>query len=200
MTNPALHLASLLSPLQPHKPATKTEQRRSHPQRVHRHGSESSFRPNPCLNRPPWIGTDTPQHFEVLLDDPRLLAVNKPSGLPHSRRRLFGKHPPAPGAKQFPNANPVHRLGRAHLRHRPLRQNTRRRLESNRKLEHAKIQKSTGRWLKTLRSTTSTKSQHPSASYRIRVSVLCGPQPGGKPSKVIGKGESHALQAPQHLR
>jgi 23S rRNA pseudouridine1911/1915/1917 synthase len=65
-------------------------------------------------NRPPWIEPDAPQHFEVLLDDPYLLAVNKPSGLPT-----------LPGAgflestllrlvqKQFPNANPVHRLGRA---------------------------------------------------------------------------------------
>src|SRR5258708_4919589 len=33
-------------------------------------------------NRPPWIEPDTPQHFEVLLNDPHLLAVNNPSGLP----------------------------------------------------------------------------------------------------------------------
>src|SRR5436305_3274921 len=33
-------------------------------------------------NRPPWIELDTPQHFEILFDDPHLLAVNKPSGLP----------------------------------------------------------------------------------------------------------------------
>jgi 23S rRNA pseudouridine1911/1915/1917 synthase len=64
-------------------------------------------------NRPPWIEPDTPQHFEVLFDDPYLLAVNKPSGLPT-----------LPGAgflentllrlvqKQFSTANPVHRLGR----------------------------------------------------------------------------------------
>jgi 23S rRNA pseudouridine1911/1915/1917 synthase len=64
-------------------------------------------------NRPPWIEPDTPQHFEVLLDDPYLLAVNKPSGLPtlpgggfleNTLLRLV--------QKQFPNANPVHRLGR----------------------------------------------------------------------------------------
>src|ERR1700757_1889318 len=65
-------------------------------------------------NRPPWIEPDCPQHFEVLFEDPHLLAVNKPSGLP-----------PLPGGgfmentllrqvqKQTPNANPVHRLGRA---------------------------------------------------------------------------------------
>ncbi len=33
-------------------------------------------------NRPPWIEPDSPQHFEVLFEDPHLLAVNKPSGLP----------------------------------------------------------------------------------------------------------------------
>ena len=65
-------------------------------------------------NRPPWIEPDTPQHFEVLLDDPHLLAVNKPGGLPtlpgggfmeNTLLRLV--------QKQTPNANPVHRLGRA---------------------------------------------------------------------------------------
>ena len=65
-------------------------------------------------NRPPWIEPDTPQHFEVLLNDPHLLAVNKPSGLPtlpgggfmeNTLLRLV--------QKQIPNANPVHRLGRA---------------------------------------------------------------------------------------
>ena len=65
-------------------------------------------------NRPPWIEPDTPQNFEVLLDDPHLLAVNKPSGLPtlpgggfleNTLLRLV--------QKQTPDANPVHRLGRA---------------------------------------------------------------------------------------
>jgi 23S rRNA pseudouridine1911/1915/1917 synthase len=65
-------------------------------------------------NRPPWIEPDAPQHFEVLFDDPHLLAVNKPSGLPtlpgggfmeNTLLRLV--------QKQSPNANPVHRLGRA---------------------------------------------------------------------------------------
>jgi 23S rRNA pseudouridine1911/1915/1917 synthase len=64
-------------------------------------------------NRPPWIEPDTPQHFEVLFDDPHLLAVNKPGGLPtlpgggfmeNTLLRLV--------QKQTPNANPVHRLGR----------------------------------------------------------------------------------------
>ncbi|MGI4829896.1 MAG: RluA family pseudouridine synthase [Janthinobacterium lividum] len=65
-------------------------------------------------NRPPWIEPDSPQHFEILLDDPYLLAVNKPGGLPtlpgggfmeNTLLRLV--------QKQTPNANPVHRLGRA---------------------------------------------------------------------------------------
>ncbi len=65
-------------------------------------------------NRPPWIEPDAPQHFEVLFDDAHLLAVNKPSGLPtlpgggfmeNTLLRLV--------QKKNPNANPVHRLGRA---------------------------------------------------------------------------------------
>jgi 23S rRNA pseudouridine1911/1915/1917 synthase len=65
-------------------------------------------------NRPPWIEPDAPQHFEVLLDDPHVLAVNKPGGLPtlpgggfmeNTLLRLV--------QKQIPDARPVHRLGRA---------------------------------------------------------------------------------------
>jgi 23S rRNA pseudouridine1911/1915/1917 synthase len=65
-------------------------------------------------NRPPWIEPDAPQHFEVLFEDSHLLAVNKPSGLPtlpgggfmdNTLLRLV--------QRQTPNANPVHRLGRA---------------------------------------------------------------------------------------
>ena len=65
-------------------------------------------------NRPPWIEPDAPQHFEVLFSDAHLLAVNKPGGLPtlpgggfmeNTLLRLV--------QKQTPNANPVHRLGRA---------------------------------------------------------------------------------------
>jgi 23S rRNA pseudouridine1911/1915/1917 synthase len=63
--------------------------------------------------RPPWIEPEAPLHFEVLYDDPHLLAVHKPSGLPtlpgggfleNTLLRLV--------QKQSPNANPVHRLGR----------------------------------------------------------------------------------------
>ncbi len=77
-------------------------------------GSESLIAGQTLVwNRPPWIEPDTPQHFEVLFDDPHLLAVNKPGGLPtlpgggfmeNTLLRLV--------QKQTPNANPVHRLGR----------------------------------------------------------------------------------------
>ena len=65
-------------------------------------------------SRPPWTEPDTPQHFKVLFEDPYLLAVNKPGGLPtlpgggfmqNSLLRLV--------QGQIPKANPVHRLGRA---------------------------------------------------------------------------------------
>ncbi len=63
--------------------------------------------------RPPWDEPDCPQEFEVLFEDPHLLAVHKPSGLPtlpgggymeNTLLRLV--------QKQSPDANPVHRLGR----------------------------------------------------------------------------------------
>jgi 23S rRNA pseudouridine1911/1915/1917 synthase len=78
-------------------------------------GSESLISGQTLVwNRPPWIEPETPQHFEVLLNDPHLLALNKPGGLPtlpgggfmeNTLLRLV--------QKQTPNANPVHRLGRA---------------------------------------------------------------------------------------
>ena len=65
-------------------------------------------------NRPAWMEPDSPQHFDILYEDSDLLAVNKPSGLPtlpgggfmeNTLLRLV--------QKRSPNANPVHRLGRA---------------------------------------------------------------------------------------
>jgi 23S rRNA pseudouridine1911/1915/1917 synthase len=65
-------------------------------------------------NRPPWIEQDTPQHFEVLFDDPYLLAVNKPSGLPTLPAGGFMENTLLRLVQQrTPGANPVHRLGRA---------------------------------------------------------------------------------------
>jgi 23S rRNA pseudouridine1911/1915/1917 synthase len=65
-------------------------------------------------NRPPWVEADVPQDFDVLFEDEHLVAVNKPGGLPtlpgggfleNTLLRLV--------QRRFPNANPVHRLGRA---------------------------------------------------------------------------------------
>jgi 23S rRNA pseudouridine1911/1915/1917 synthase len=65
-------------------------------------------------NRPPWIEADTPQHFEVLFNDDQLLAVNKPGGLPTLPGGGFLENTLLRQVqKQTPNANPVHRLGRA---------------------------------------------------------------------------------------
>ena len=65
-------------------------------------------------NRPPWVEPDSPQHFEILFDDPHLLAVNKPSGLPTLPGAGFMENTLLRLVqKQNPDANPVHRLGRA---------------------------------------------------------------------------------------
>ncbi len=64
-------------------------------------------------NRPPWIEPDSPRHFEVLFEDPHLLAVNKPGGLPTLPGGGFMENTLLRMVqKQTPNANPVHRLGR----------------------------------------------------------------------------------------
>ena len=64
-------------------------------------------------NRPPWIEPDPPLHFEVLFEDPHLLAVNKPSGLPTLPAGGFMENTLLRLVqRQTPNANPVHRLGR----------------------------------------------------------------------------------------
>jgi 23S rRNA pseudouridine1911/1915/1917 synthase len=65
-------------------------------------------------NRPPWVEPAAPQHFEVLFEDLHLLAVNKPSGLPTLPGGGFMENTLLRVVqKQTPNANPVHRLGRA---------------------------------------------------------------------------------------
>jgi 23S rRNA pseudouridine1911/1915/1917 synthase len=65
-------------------------------------------------NRPPWIEPDLPHYFEILWEDPHLLAVNKPSGLPTLPGGGFLENTLLRRVqKQSPNANPVHRLGRA---------------------------------------------------------------------------------------
>jgi 23S rRNA pseudouridine1911/1915/1917 synthase len=78
-------------------------------------GSETLTRGQTLVwNRPPWREPDAPQHFQVLFEDHHLLAVDKPGGLPtlpgggfmeNTLLRLV--------QKRTPEANPVHRLGRA---------------------------------------------------------------------------------------
>src|SRR5258706_8911321 len=65
-------------------------------------------------NRPPWIEPESPQNFEVLFEDPHLLAVNKPSGLATLPGGGFMENTLLRLVQKLtPNANPVHRLGRA---------------------------------------------------------------------------------------
>jgi 23S rRNA pseudouridine1911/1915/1917 synthase len=111
-------LLSHLASLYPHSTAQAWQQKLNHGEvtvnGVTASGSESlTVGQTLVWNRPPWIEPDTPLHFEVLFEDPHLLAVNKPSGLPtlpgggfmeNTLLRLV--------QKQTPNANPVHRLGR----------------------------------------------------------------------------------------
>ena len=115
-TKPARPLGVPLPPLNPRSLAAKTEQRRSHTRRHHRHRQQIRITVGQTLvwNRAPWIEPDSPQYFEVLFEDAHLLAVNKPSGLAtlpgggfmeNTLLRLV--------QKQTPHANPVHRLGRA---------------------------------------------------------------------------------------
>ena len=109
------HLASLYPHSDPQAWQEKLNNREVRVNGVTATGSESLTSGQTLVwNRPPWIEPDAPQHFEVLFDDPHLLAVNKPGGLPtlpgggfmeNTLLRLV--------QKQTPNANPVHRLGRA---------------------------------------------------------------------------------------
>ncbi|MGD0646994.1 MAG: RluA family pseudouridine synthase [Acidobacteriaceae bacterium] len=65
-------------------------------------------------NRPPWIEPDAPRHFEVLLEDAYLLAVSKPGGLPTLPGGGFMENTLLRLVQtDHPEANPVHRLGRA---------------------------------------------------------------------------------------
>jgi 23S rRNA pseudouridine1911/1915/1917 synthase len=112
-------LLSYLASLYPHSTAQAWQQKLNNDEvtlnGVTSTGSESVISGQTLVwNRPPWIEPDAPQHFEVLLNDSHLLAVDKPCGLPtlpgggfleNTLLRLV--------QKQFPNANPVHRLGRA---------------------------------------------------------------------------------------
>lgn len=63
--------------------------------------------------RPPWDEPDVPLTFDVLHEDTALLVVSKPAGLPTMPAGGFLEHTLwALVRAQYPDANPVHRLGR----------------------------------------------------------------------------------------
>ena len=118
-TSPGETLLSHLARLYPHSTAQEWRQKLNDGEvtldGVTATGSESlTLGQTIVWNRPPWTEPDAPQRFEILFEDPHLLAVDKPSGLPtlpgggfmeNTLLRLAQKH--------APDANPVHRLGRA---------------------------------------------------------------------------------------
>jgi len=146
------HLASLY-PTQPHKPGNKktdngevTLQTASPPPEANR-----SLQAKPLSGTVALDSNLTPHStFEVLLNDPRLLAVNKPSGLPTLPAAAFGKNTLCALAKANSQRQTCPPVGPSHLRHRPLAKTPQAASNLNRKLEHAKIQKIYGRWLKNI--------------------------------------------------
>ncbi len=112
-------LLSHLASLYPHSPSQSWQQKLNNGEvtlnGVTATGSESvSLGQTLVWNRPPWIEPDCPQHFEVLFEDPHLLAVNKPSGLPTLPGGGFMENTLLRCVqRRTPSANPVHRLGRA---------------------------------------------------------------------------------------
>jgi len=127
-------------------------------------------------NRPPWIEPDAPQHFEVLFNDPHLLAVNKPSGLPTLPGGGFMENTSCGWCKSTP---PTQTLSTGWAEPQPASSSSpkqrRRPLRYPQTGTHPEFKNSTERWLKALHSKTPTKFSHPSALYRTRSSVPCGP-------------------------
>jgi 23S rRNA pseudouridine1911/1915/1917 synthase len=109
------HLASLYPHSTPQAWQQKLDNREVTLDRVTATGNESLTAGQTLVwNRPPWIEPDAPQHFEVLFNDPHLLAVNKPAGLPTLPGGGFMENTLLHLVqKEFPEANPLHRLGRA---------------------------------------------------------------------------------------
>jgi 23S rRNA pseudouridine1911/1915/1917 synthase len=65
-------------------------------------------------NRPGWLEEDTPQEYRLIYEDHHLLVVDKPSGLPTLPGAGFYLNTLLSLVRErFPEANPVHRLGRA---------------------------------------------------------------------------------------
>lgn len=77
--------------------------------------TDEALRPGQTViwSRPPWEEPAVPLHFDVLFEDADLLAVNKPSGLPTAPAGGFLDHTLlAQVRKRWPDASPMHRLGR----------------------------------------------------------------------------------------
>jgi 23S rRNA pseudouridine1911/1915/1917 synthase len=65
-------------------------------------------------NRPGWVEEETPQNYDVIFQDKHLLVVNKPSGLPTLPGGGFYLNTLLSLVQtDFPDARPLHRLGRA---------------------------------------------------------------------------------------
>ena len=64
-------------------------------------------------HRPPWVEPDVPLHFGLISADDDLVVVDKPSGLPTMPAGGFLEHTLlALVRREFPDAAPMHRLGR----------------------------------------------------------------------------------------
>ena len=64
-------------------------------------------------HRPPWDEAPVPAHFDVVYEDAVIVVVNKPSGLPTMPAGGFLQHTLlALVRERYPEANPLHRLGR----------------------------------------------------------------------------------------
>ena len=65
-------------------------------------------------HRPPWDEPEVPRNFSVLLEDDAVVAVAKPSGLPTAPAGGFLEHTLLAFVRAvYPEAAPMHRLGRA---------------------------------------------------------------------------------------
>ena len=64
-------------------------------------------------HRPPWHEDDVPRHYRIVHEDEAIVAVDKPSGLPTMPAGGYLHHTLlALVREQYPEASPMHRLGR----------------------------------------------------------------------------------------
>jgi len=175
-TNPALPLGKPLSPLNPQAWQQNLNNGEVTLNGITASGSESVTSGQTLVwNRPPWIEPDSPQHFEVLFDDPICWQSTNPAAANPPGGGFLKTHSCA-WCKSIPQRKPCPPVGPRHIWHRSLRQNSAggSNLEAN--WNTPKIQKIYRAMAQTLPSTTPTKSSHPSALYRTRASVPCGPR------------------------